>query len=172
MAATQFKTQAIGDAQITQPKLAPGVGGNTDHSFRLLKGALQSIPNNTETIVTWQGAGEGRFDTDSLHSDSVNPSRVTITVTTAGKWLITGIIMFPDSTSERFARILKNGVNFATASTHITSGINQGICVTTIIDLVAGDFVEMSCFHTNGVALSIDGVPKGRSVFCGIRVAT
>lgn len=179
MSATQLKTQAIadnaistskiGDGQITQPKLASGVGGNTDHSFRIQKGGLQSIPNSTETIVTWE---EEVFDTDDLHSNTVNPSRVTITAVTAGKWLLTGIIMFPDSSSERFARILKNGTNIATVSTHITSGINQGNSVTTVINLAAGDFVEMSAFHTNGVAISIDGVPKGRSIFCGIRIAT
>lgn len=183
MSATQLKTQAIadnaistpkiGDGQITQPKLASGVGGNTDHSFRIQKGGLQGIPTNTETIITWDEAGGGgSFDTDDLHSDSVNPSRITITAATAGKWLLTGIVMFPDSQSERFARLLKNGTNIATASVHITSGINQGMQVTTIINLAAGDYIEMSCFHTDGVTRFIDGVPKGRSMICGIRVAS
>lgn len=180
---TKFKTQAIednaittpkiADAQVTQSKLAPGIGGNPDHSFRINKGSLQAIPTNTETIVIWDEVGGGdSFDTDNLHSDSVNPSRITITSATAGKWLLTGIIMFPDSQSERFARILMNGLNIATASTHISSGINQGMLVTTIRGLSAGDYIEMSCFHTDGVTRSIDGVPKGRSTICGIRVAS
>ncbi len=182
MSATQLKTQAIadnaistpkiGDGQITQPKLASGVGGNTDHSFRLLKGSLQSIPNNTFTIVTFEGSGEGRFDTDGLHSDSPNPSRITFTAATAGKWLITGLLMLPDSTSERHVTLLKSGTNIAAAGTHIASGINQGTCVTTIINLAAGDYIEMSAFQTSGGTLMIDGVPKGRTLICGIRIAT
>jgi len=179
MSATQLKTQAIadnaistpkiGDGQITQPKLASGVGGNTDHSFRLKQGP-QAISHNVFTAILWP---EEEFDTDNLHDIAVNNDRVTITAATAGKWLLSLLLMWPDSpdVGERMIRILKNGANVDTALQRPYTG-NHGMPLVTIIPLAAGDFVSVEVFQQSGVTLTVVSVPKGRSTFSGIRIAT
>lgn len=183
MSATQLKTQAIadnaistpkiGDGQITQPKLAAGVGGNTDHSFRFETSGT-SVPNNTETKIGWDNEF---FDTDNLHDNAINNTRVTITAATAGKWLIEASIMFPNTppNAEGIVRFQKNAGTIAVSANALPSPVftNHTIRILTLVSLAAGDFVEVAVTHNYGTTQTIGGgLPQGRSFFEGIRIAT
>lgn len=181
MPATQLKTQAIadaaistpkiGDGQVTQPKLAPGVGGNTDKSFRLSKSVNQSVPgDNADYSITWDTE---LFDIDDLHSLSLNTDRVTITTATAGKWLIIGNVHIQgNATATRVIKIKKNGGTI-TADVHEPVGGNsRGMTISTIINLAAGDFVTMTMLQNTGVALDVGNGSQGNGHFEGIRIAT
>lgn len=174
MPATQLKTQAIadaaistpkiGDAQVTQPKLAPGVGGNVDHSFRLLKSAVQSIPNAISTAITWDVES---FDTDNLHAPSSDI--VTITAGTAGKWQIGAeVFIAGNSSGQRFIQLFKNGGQIAIVVAQPPGANNHPFQAHTLIDLAAGDFLQVQFYQDSGVALNTGS----NSRFYGIRVAS
>jgi hypothetical protein len=52
---------------------------------------VDEVRNNTTTLITWN---QEEFDTDAYHSTSSNTSRITIPAGKAGKYLISGFILF------------------------------------------------------------------------------
>lgn len=181
MSATQLKTQAIADGaittpkipdgQITQPKLAAGVGGNTDHSFRLRKNSSQSVPNAIFTPLTFD---QESFDTDNLHSLSVNTERVTFTAAVVGKWVFTASAHFGgNSNGQRIFRIEKNGGPLSAVVAAPPGANNHGVGVACVIDVAAGDFMNVTVYHDGtGGSLPVGALGHGDTYFDGIRVAT
>lgn len=181
MSATQLKTQAladsavttpkIGDAQITQQKLAPGVGGNTDHSFRLTTATNTNTTSTVESDIFYDGPEQ--FDTDNLHSTTSNPNNVTITAPTAGKWLIIANAHFAgNSNGQRIIRIRKNGGQIASNVYQPPGANNLGMTISTIIDLAAGDIVNVVVYQDSGGSLSAGNSTQGGAHLDGIRIAT
>lgn len=180
MSVTQLKTQAladsavttpkIGDGQITQPKLASGVGGNTDHSFRLRRSTNQSLANGTFTNINWDIE---QFDTDDLHSLSVNTDKVTITAATAGKWLfaVNGI-WGGGSSGQKIVRILKNGGAIAEEAGPNSGGNAHVQNLSVIIDVVGGDTIYVDAYQDSGATQNFGNASIGEVWFSGIRIAT
>ena len=111
------------------------------------KSAVQTISNNTNTLLTWDTE---QFDTDAFHSTSSNTSRITIPTGKNGKYNISFAIRWVgNSTGRRRITIYKNGVSaFAIesgASVDATSVVG-----TYVMDLVATDYVELYAFQTSG----------------------
>lgn len=180
MSATKFKTQAIednaittpkiADAQVTQAKLAAGVGGNTDHSFRIRKSATQSVPASTTTNITFDTE---EFDTDNLHDNAVNNDRVTITLTSAGKWSIDAAIdFFGSALGQRILLITKNGGNIAAMTDQPNNANQNAQAVSTLIDLAAGDILRMAVYHDGAGTQNVGAGGFGPTILAGIRVAT
>lgn len=116
----------------------------------------QSIPNATETTVTFNAE---KFDTDAMHSTSVNTSR--ITAVTAGLYQITLRLYFAaNSTGYRWGRIYLNGVGFTlldvdTADAPSSTAGTVFCQVEQYLDV--GEYVEASCYQTSGGALNLSG---------------
>lgn len=128
--------------------------------------AGQSIPNNSDTVVSFPGEVYDVVQSgDSpMHDNTTNNSRVYIR--TAGKYSLIGSVSFSsDATGIRRITIRKNGATtlVQTTSTPV-SGASTTIQVGPIIlDLVAGDYVELLAFQNRGSALSLNASAPGPS---------
>lgn len=119
---------------------------------RLTNTVTISIPNVTETTVTFD---QERFDTNALHSTSINTGRLTAPV--AGKYLIfANVVFLANATGERVALVRLNGgtANIAYGNNMPGSGF-ASINLATVYSLAAGDYVELRVFQSSGGALTI-----------------
>ena len=122
---------------------------------RLRATAKTCTSNAWTTIDTWTIED---FDTDGMHDNSLNPSRITIR--TPGKYLflVHGSISMNSGTTA-LARFIKNG-----STVEGTGAVGEGgniasaypsisdirIHAQTILDLSVGDYIEMQVFHDAG----------------------
>jgi hypothetical protein len=114
----------------------------------------QSIPNVTPTVIAFDSED---FDNDTIHSTVTNTSRLTIV--TAGRYLISGIIPYDlNGTGYREARVTKNTVSFING---LRAMIPASGAVATVValpaletPLIAGDFLELSAVQSSGGSLS------------------
>ena len=120
---------------------------------RVTKSATQSITTSTETSLTFD---QESFDTDSLHDNATNNSRLTASVT--GKWIVNGTVQFAaNNTGYRQAKILKNGTTVYAHERSLTNtaGDDSMVSLTDIVDLAAGDYVELTVFQNSGGGLNV-----------------
>jgi hypothetical protein len=129
----------------------------------------QSIPNSTFTTVTFNSE---LFDTDGVHSTTVNTSR--LTCVTTGKYLVTANIAFA-ANATGYRRILLR----ANAATDLAEDIrsNVGGSLHTIcslqsqIGLTAGDYIEILAWQDSGGALNVTPHTAYTPEFSLVRVA-
>ena len=113
----------------------------------------QSISNNSDTVVALNSE---RFDTDTIHDNISNNSR--LTATTAGKYLILAQATFAaNGTGIRMVSIRLNGVTFlARFSMSAASSFRHLLIAVTFADLAATDYVEMLVYQNSGAALNLE----------------
>ncbi len=102
------------------------------------------VPLETET-----------FDTDAMHSTSVNTSR--LTCVTAGIYkLSAGVCFAGNATGIRQAKYTKNGADLPSRVTYIPPATTAAFAPPSIlIALVAGDYVELQVYQSSGAGLAI-----------------
>jgi hypothetical protein len=123
----------------------------------LWKSANQSIATTTSTIITFDNEF---FDTNGFHDNATNPSRITIPAGLGGKYQINCAISFDlgTGTGIRAMTIWKNGGVYLYANmTNANATYGQNITSSVVLELAAGDYVEMGGFQTTGVALNVIG---------------
>lgn len=133
--------------------------------------STQSIANDTATAVTFDAE---EFDTDGFHSTSTNTSRITIPSGKDGKYLFLGVCEFAsNSTGNRAIDFRKNG-SIAQRGLRVMpvtdSGDVTNISASAILNLVAGDYVEMFAFQKSGGNLNVDNgqtVTKFYAIYLG-----
>ena len=115
----------------------------------------QSIANSTSTSVTFTQTDE--YDTDDMHSTSVNTSRLTIT--TPGVYQVSCVIDWAfNATGRRFIELIKNGAGFAPIVRNEVGVSGGGYCTHSLtfpVSLALNDYVEISAFQSSGGALNI-----------------
>ena len=131
-------------------------GGATFVGCSIYKTANQSISNDTFTIVTFDAEN---FDTDGFHTTSSDTSRITIPSGKGGKYLITAQAHWgTNGTRERVQRFVKNGSDLYQGTWAPANSNNQtGYSISTIANLTAGDYIELSVYQVSGGALNIIG---------------
>lgn len=135
---------------------ASGVITATANPSALALTLSQSVSNNTATAIS---LGAESWDTNGIHSTSVNTSRMTIA--TAGIYRYDGQIVFPgqNATNARVeAYVRLNGATTLSRSgglkTTITS-VDECICVGGLYSLVATDYLELYAFHSMGSSATV-----------------
>lgn len=115
-------------------------------------GNAQSMPGGF-TDISFTGE---RYDTDAIHDNAVNPTR--LTCKTAGKYLIVGQVEWAtNATGDRGLGIRKNGANFfAVNYVKALSGIPTYQIVSTILDLTVNDYVTLAADQSSGAGLFIN----------------
>lgn len=89
------------------------------------------------------------YDTDTMHSTSVNTGR--ITATTTGLYTVYGqVCMASNATGTRTLALLKNGTAVANARLQSVIATNAYIDLETDVQLTAGDYVTMTMTQTSG----------------------
>jgi hypothetical protein len=106
-----------------------------------------SLPNNTNTAVTWSAE---TFDTDGFHSTSSNTSRITIPAGKAGKYLLTFAGFYENGGTSNSPRIrfYKNGTVFL--SVQESAQFQMAFSLSSIVNLAVSDYVEVYLFHNSG----------------------
>lgn len=118
----------------------------------------QTLTTDTETAITMDGTEV--FDTDGFHDSGTNPSRMTVPAGMAGKYLITATVAYATSgTNLRFAGIWKNGsgTGVSIRYTAANAGYHSTAQITAILDLVAGDYIQITGFQNTGGNLATVG---------------
>jgi hypothetical protein len=123
--------------------------------------ATQSLPNNTLTAVTFDTED---FDVGSMHSTSVNTSRMTCPANGTGAYLAIGKVPYAGSAggTARVARLRKNGSDIGTqGNLGPVAATTQVVHTMAIFGMVPGDYVELYGFQDSGGALNIgDGATR------------
>lgn len=112
-----------------------------------------SISNNTATRIT---CNSEFFDTHGFHDTSTNTARITIPAGYAGKYLVSmGFRYEANASGDRTVSIYKNNASFVElAGDTGGSGGPQYPRGSVIINLAAGDYIEMYTQQTSGSTLT------------------
>ena len=126
-----------------------------DHGCKVWNSAVISVIN--ATFVTFPFDNED-WDTDAYHDPVTNNSRLTIPTGQGGKYLVTGYANWSsNATGFRYILININGTGTWVASQSVTpvSGDETAQTITTILNLVAGDYIELQGYQNSGITLII-----------------
>ena len=116
--------------------------------------AVQSIPTGAWTAVAWDA--EIR-DTDSIHDNSTNNTRLTVPTGFSRVRLI-GQAHFASGSGDRGIWIQKNGASFAGGPLTLiaaSAGSHVQNAVSTFLEVSASDYFEMLVYQTSGANLDL-----------------
>lgn len=142
----------IGAAQVTPEKLA------ILPVARVHNAGAQSIPSATNTTLSFTSE---RFDTNAIHDNVTNPSR--LTCNTNGYYHIVASVAFQaNATGIRRASLLLNGVTEIAAHDSPTIGVAYDTVVnlSTIYQLTVGQYITVRVWQDSGAALNATVVPN------------
>jgi hypothetical protein len=157
-----------GDATLVQPS-----DWNDDHVGTLdgLSTAFigasvyhSTTQSTTTSVVAKKDFDSEDFDTDGFHDNSTNNSRLTIPTGMGGKYLVVASIDWAsNSTNERYVAIIKNNTTeYATSRITANSTAETAQSVSAVLDLAAGDYVEVQVYQTSGGNLNAGVNSRGR----------
>lgn len=113
-----------------------------------------SINSTNETVLPLD---TDEVDVGGLHDPSVNNTRITIPVGGDGFYLISGHATFaPNATGRRIAYLKKNGIGGYLRAVDLTPSatVQTVVEISTMVNLVAGDYIEISAYQDSGGALN------------------
>jgi hypothetical protein len=119
----------------------------------LYNSTTQSVANNTTMVATFDSE---RYDTNGMHSTSVNTGRITIQTT--GKYRISGYVSYANAgnTTQRYADIRLNGsTTLWIESRNAYNGDTTSFSLGGEYDFTAGDYLELRLFHIAGGANAV-----------------
>lgn len=139
---------------------------------RVTSTATPSLANTTWTALAF--ASE-EFDTDSMHSTSVNTGRITIN--TAGVYVVSASVgIGQNATGGRAVGIRKNGAGSSGPSFggNLVQGVGSAhptyLTVSTVVKLAPADWIEVVVFQASGGSLAMvnsDGNHNFSAVWVG-----
>ena len=156
-------TAAIAKSKISTSGRWPLASHPSTPACFIYKAAAQSIPNITETALTFDSES---WDTDTMHDPSTNPSR--ITTKTAGYYLVKGNVVFTAAAGgRRWAKIYANGSSYigcpvvegpSVADANSYPALNPSV----VLSLSVNSYVELFVYQSSGGALNTysDGTIK------------
>jgi hypothetical protein len=118
----------------------------------------------TATVTAVNFATES-FDTDGIHDNVTNNSRLTCQLT--GKYLVVVAAQFEfNATGDRAAYIYKNGAIYSLVvdigATNTQTAMVSGV---DFLSLTAGDYIEMRVFQDSGGNLNLLGATEANTHF-------
>jgi hypothetical protein len=126
---------------------------------RVFNSANQAISNATGTFLSFNSED---LDTNNFHDNSTNNSRLTVPTGYAGKYLATFQLRYysgaDNGVGTRVGSIQKNRTNvLATYSFIPNASIAVTCTVSTIVNLVVGDYLEVDTYQTSGTTMNTFG---------------
>lgn len=133
--------------------VASGGGASSAFVGCSVGGAGQSVPATTFTAINFPSE---TWDTDAFHSTSTNTSRLTVPAGLSGKYLITAALGLIGSSAEMILIISKNGAGSSGSwlSRTVSGTSDAEHSGSIVLDLVAGDYIEMYCYLGGARTLS------------------
>lgn len=130
----------------------------TKPRFKIVQTAAQAFANATWTSVTFDGEDAAVPDTANGHDNVTNNSRYTVQAGHSGLWLISGKMSWANSTTNRRqTRYRINGATVIVGSevAHApASSAPQTPAPTMVMNLVAGDYIELQASQDSGGSLN------------------
>lgn len=157
MALPDYTTQ---DPATYKAAIDAAIAALADKGALVYRNTDQSISTSSSTTLNWDLED---YDTDSIHDTVTNNSRLTVPTGVTRVRAYGLAIWQAHSSGYRHVRILKNGATTYNGLGAQTSNSNAGSAEhnmqvsTAIIDVVAGDYFEMSAYQTSGSTLNIEG---------------
>jgi hypothetical protein len=149
-------------------KWATPASGSTFVGASAWMNSTVAISNATFTAVA---LADESFDTNSIHNNVTNNSRMTIPAGYAGKWLINGQIMWAGGTGLRSIALYKNGSYYGVwDNTPPTSG-SQYQTMSVVLSLAFSDYIEMFVYQTSGGNLNLYGNSAGNGTITALSVS-
>jgi hypothetical protein len=132
--------------------------GSSFVGCNIYRSTTQSIADATATAIQFNAE---TFDTDSFHDNVTNNTRVTIPSGKSGKYLFTAWVSIEtNATGYRNLELLKNGTtltgSWSLGFTPNSTGY-AGFCGAVVIDLTAGDYMEVLATQTSGSNKNVIG---------------
>lgn len=129
------------------------VGNPVFTGARAYHSVSQSIANATAVVAALNSE---RYDSNAYHDTATNNSRMTVPAGLGGKHAIGGHVDWgTGGTGARQTGILLNGVTLIALVQGAASAQGVVHSLSTDYTLIAGDYVEMRFFHTEGAAVTI-----------------
>jgi len=132
----------------------------------LYRSAVQSIPNNTWTSVSFDQEFQ---DIGDYHEGVTNPTRITVSAATAGHQLVTFRALFAVAGGgDRQARVLKNGVDVVGFSLLIPGDPANPIDIQhlfPVFSIAPDDYFELQVWQNSGGAIDLTGGTTGSTFF-------
>ncbi len=140
------------------------IDGRIPHRCLLTNNAAQTISNSTLTIVTFNTE---TFDDYGMHSTSSNTGRINI-LRTGQYWLFAFTIFASATTGVRQIYYKVNGSYTQAAIFPIAAGNETQVYFPALVNLTAGDYVEMVVWHSNGGNLNINNLGNANGLIFGV----
>jgi hypothetical protein len=136
--------------------------GPPDLGCRIRHSVDQTVANLTVTALAFNTED---YDVGGFHDTAVNNNRITIPSGQGGKYLFTAGVLWQASVAGtlRSMQIRKNGATALVAQTVplLSSAIfSTAIVVTTEVDMMPGDYVELLVFHDAGANTNVLASPN------------
>ena len=133
-------------------EVAERLAVSTDIKARVFNTLHTSILTETDTPLSFNSE---RWDTDTIHDLSINPTR--LTCRTAGTYLIVGHVSFyPNPTGRRYVTLRMNGsADLALQSVPALSLGSTVFSVATVVEMAANDYVELYVVQGSGGPLDV-----------------
>lgn len=158
MAYTTPRSWVAGDV-LTAAQLNVDVRDNVSFlanppACRVYHNAAQSYANTATAVAS--AFNTERYDTDTMHDNVTNNSRITIK--TAGLFLVEGTGAFAiNATGGRFIGVKLNGTTFLAAAVHPgNASLGGHMTVSTIYKFAVNDYIELTFAQNSGGALNLD----------------
>jgi hypothetical protein len=152
--AETFDELAIGTAGQFLEVISGAPAWTSNKGCRVYRATTQAIPTATDTLISFSTE---RWDTDNCWALSPNPTR--LVATTAGKYEIGAMITFaPDATGQRAVILRVSNAFFAAQGFQNATGgsLGTGLCVATVVDLAANDYLEVIVYQNRGSDLNVE----------------
>lgn len=158
IATTAPSSPAVGQAWVDTSVPAPTSALLANAAARAYRSAAMALPTSGSfTTITWD-THDAPFDDVGLHSLTTSPTRFTAPV--AGRYRLTGQVEYaPNVTGVRIVRVLKNGARLCdNAQNALSDGTtaNRVQVDSGIVQLAAGDYLEVAAFQSSGGSLSLN----------------
>lgn len=119
---------------------------------KVKKTAHQSITDSAHNVLTWDAES---FDTDAMHDNSTNNSR--ITVKTAGYYLVVANIQWQlNATGVRIVQLKQNGGLIDPFVVPANPSYTSWCTVVTLLSLSVDDYIEVSVWQNSGSAITVN----------------
>ena len=131
--------------------------------------SVKKSTNKTISTATWTKVDfdSENFDTNGFHDNATNNTRLTIPTGQGGYYLITWNALFAaNNTGYRATCITKNNAAVAGSSSNAIGGIAVGytpVGQQFVLNLTAGDYIEMQVEQTSGGNLTLYCEPEWNS---------
>jgi len=152
---TLTKTEALNRLDLITESVSGIITTLSQASCRVYTTAGQSITNSAWNTVNW---AKENYDTQNMHNNVTNNSRVTIPTNGEGKYLVTASLSFTaNATGVRGIRLQKNGTGEERRVLNQTAGASEFISteISDVLHLLAGDYLEIAAWQNSGISLNL-----------------